>query len=464
MPEERGTATTESFALPDPGEGIHEAEIVEVKANEGQEISEGDPLFTIETDKATTDVEASFTGVIDSVEVKAGDVVKVGQVLVTYTRGESGTEGEQGAARSEDDEEENEPSEDGDAEKEDRAKDEKDEEEGADDGGRDTVAGGDGRRRRDPPVPAAPTTRRLARELDVDLREVEGSGPEGRVTDHDVRALAESAGSPKKKEQGEETSEKDDARPLRTETPPLPDFRQWGPVDEAPLQSVRRATAEHMTVAWAEIPHVTHTDVADITELETLRRELEGEVERRGGRLSLTVLAMKAVVAALKAFPRFNASLDPEAGTILLKRYHHLGVAVDSDRGLLVPVIRDVDRKSVSELAVELAELVRRTRDGEVSREELQGGTFTITNPGPIGGTGFTPIINHPEVAILGLARAAWEPTDVGDGDAPRIEPRLRLPLCLAFDHRVADGAEAARFTKRIVESLESGNRYLLDV
>jgi pyruvate dehydrogenase E2 component (dihydrolipoamide acetyltransferase) len=458
VPEERATATTESFELPDPGEGIHEAEIVEVKAKEGQEVSEGDPLFTIETDKATTDVEAPFTGTIESVKVEAGDIVEVGQVLVTYTKDENGSEDparSEDAERSEDDEggsEDDEGSEDEEEETQEEAK------------------GGDGAARRDPPIPAAPTTRRLARKLDVDLKDVDGSGPEGRVTDRDVRAFAETGEGREREEQGaekseeSETSEKDDARPLRPASPELPDFRRFGPVEEVLLKSVRRATAERMTVAWAEIPHVTHTDVADITELEALRRDLKGDVERRGGRLSLTVLVMKAAVAALKAFPRFNASLDPESGKVLLKRYHHLGVAVDSDRGLLVPVIRDVDRKSVSELAVELAELVQRTRDGEVSREELQGGTFTITNPGPIGGTGFTPIINHPEVAILGLARAAWEPTDVGDGETPRIEPRLRLPLCLAFDHRVADGAEAARFTKRIVDSLESGKRFLLDV
>jgi pyruvate dehydrogenase E2 component (dihydrolipoamide acetyltransferase) len=207
-----------------------------------------------------------------------------------------------------------------------------------------------------------------------------------------------------------------------------------------------------------------HQDVADITELEAFRRRHQEAVGQQGGKLSLTVLVMQAVVAVLKHFPRFNASLDPEAGEIILKHYYHIGVAVDTEQGLIVPVVRDVDRKSLTELAAELTELVERTRNGKVKREDLQGGTFTITNPGPIGGTAFTPLINYPEVAILGLARARLEPVMQGDLHNFTVVPRLHLPLHLAFDHRVNDGADAARFVRTIIDILSDPESFILNV
>jgi pyruvate dehydrogenase E2 component (dihydrolipoamide acetyltransferase) len=219
-----------------------------------------------------------------------------------------------------------------------------------------------------------------------------------------------------------------------------------------------------MSLAWSQIPHVMHQDVADITALEMFRRRHAAEVEQHGGKLSLTVLVMRAVVAALKQFPRFNASLDPEGGQLMLKQYYHMGVAVDTERGLIVPVVRDVDRKSMTELAVELTELVERVRHGKVNRDDLQGGTFTITNPGAIGGTTFTPIINYPEVAILGMARTRLEPVVQGDLDNFTIVPRLCLPLHLAFDHRVNDGADAARFMRTLMDTLRDPEAFLLRV
>jgi pyruvate dehydrogenase E2 component (dihydrolipoamide acetyltransferase) len=219
-----------------------------------------------------------------------------------------------------------------------------------------------------------------------------------------------------------------------------------------------------MALAWSQIPHVSHQDVADITELEAFRRKHLDEVIAQGGRLTLTVFAMKAAVVALKAHPRFNSSLDLHREEIVLKNYFHVGVAVDTERGLLVPVVRDVDHKSITELAVELPQLVERTRRGEARLEEMQGGTFTITNPGQLGGTGFAPIINYPEVAILGVAQARWQPVVRGEGEEAPVVPRFLLPLVLTFDHRVADGAEAARFTNTLIGMLEDPGRLLLSV
>jgi len=242
--------------------------------------------------------------------------------------------------------------------------------------------------------------------------------------------------------------------------PPLPRFEQWGPVERQPLRSVRQRIAERMALAWAVVPHVTHFDQADITDLERLRSQQQAQARESGGpEVTLTAFVIKAVVAALQAHPQFNASLDHEAGELVLKRYYHVGVAVDTGRGLIVPVLRDADKKGVVELAGELADLARRTREGKVELSELRGGTFTITNIGAIGGTGAMPLVNYPEAAILGLARAREVPV-VRDG---QVVVRRILPLSLSFDHRVADGADAARFVAHIVQSLEEPGRLLLD-
>jgi len=229
--------------------------------------------------------------------------------------------------------------------------------------------------------------------------------------------------------------------------PPLPDFERWGPVERQPLDGVRRKTAEQMSLAWGVVPHVTQHDLADVTDLEAFRRQQEG-----GPKLTVTVFAVKAAAIALRQFPQFNASLDLAGSQLVLKQYYHVGIAVDTDRGLLVPVLRDVDRKTIYELAQELAAVAERARQKKLQVEEMRGGTFTITNLGGIGGTGFSPIVNYPEVAILGLSRSRLQPV-VRDG---QIVPRLLLPLSLSYDHRVIDGADAARFARRIAELLEN--------
>ncbi|MFZ2446199.1 MAG: dihydrolipoamide acetyltransferase family protein, partial [Syntrophobacteraceae bacterium] len=320
------------------------------------------------------------------------------------------------------------------------------------------------------PVAAAPSTRRLARELGVDLRLVTPSGPGGRVTPEDVRAFAEGAKKPAppppkpapKEEQVEKAEAEAAEAPALEAAPPLPRFDRVGPVERIPLRSVRRATAKHVALSWSQIPHVSHMDTADITELEEFRRKHRKQVEDQGGALSLTVFVLKAAAFALKKFPRFNASLDMDAEEIILKHYYNIAVAVDTDRGLLVPVIRDVDCKSLMDLGIELKRLAEKTRQGKTSVEELSGGTFTITNIGPLGGASFNPIINYPQAAILGMAQARLQPVVIGDERGNEIVPRLILPLIITFDHRLLDGAEAARFLTSIIEALENPENLMM--
>lgn len=427
------------FKLQDPGEGIHEAEIVEVLVSEGDQVEEEQPILVIETDKATTEVPSPVTGVVEKINVKAGDVVEVGDLLIVFSKA-------------------------GDAEQEEEPRKTGVPPEGEKEAEREKKAEAE---EKDRPVPAAPSTRRLARELGVDLHSVPASGPGGRVTPEDVRAFAE---KPKK---GDELPEEEGAAPRkrlgekgrtpsRIEAPALPDFGQWGPVERTPLRSIRRATARRMALAWSQIPHVTHQDIADITDLEAFRLKHKNSIQEQGGTLTLTSFALKAAVAALKAHPRFNASLDMESEEIVLKQYYHIGVAVDTDRGLIVPVIRDVDCKSIVELSSELYTLAERTRNGDVNREDMEGGTFTITNVGPLGGTGFTPIINYPQVAILGLGRAALQPVVRGSMDRNEITPRLMIPLVLGFDHRIVDGADAARFMGTVIDVLEDPEQLMI--
>jgi pyruvate dehydrogenase E2 component (dihydrolipoamide acetyltransferase) len=294
------------------------------------------------------------------------------------------------------------------------------------------------------PAPAAPSVRRVARELGVDIHQVPGTGPGGRISVEDVKAYvkkAMSAGGPRAAA----------ALPGVPPQPELPDFARWGRIERAPMRAVRRKTAEHLSRAWTVVPHVTQHDRADITALEELRVRFGPRAEAAGGKLTITAIALKVVAAALRQFPRFNASVDLAREEIVYKHYVHVGVAVDTERGLLVPVIRDADTKSLVQLAAELAQAAERARSGKLTLEEMQGGCFTITNLGGIGGTSFTPIVNHPEVAILGLSRAALEPV-WKDGT---FVPRLMLPLSLSYDHRVIDGADGARFLRWVVEALE---------
>ncbi|HET8577691.1 MAG TPA: dihydrolipoamide acetyltransferase family protein [Methylomirabilota bacterium] len=419
------------FVLPDLGEGLTEAEIKAVLVKEGDVITEDAPLLEVETDKAQVEIPSPMSGRVEKIHVQPGQTVKVGAVLVTFADADGGgaRAAAPSAARAAA------PSAPAPAQAPPR------------------TAGG--------PVPATPATRRLARELGVDLSTVRGSGPGGRVTDDDVRSAAgkRPAVAPARTPARpvEPVGPAKPLAPVGLEPPPLPRFEQWGPIERQPLSHLRRTIADRMALSAALIPHVTHFDKADITDLNSWILRNVDEAKRRGITLTLTSFLLKAAALALKDHPQFNASLDPAAGEMILKRYCHLGIAVATDRGLIVPVIRDVDRKPVMQLAQELAALAERVRAGKATLDDLRGGSFTITNIGALGGTGAIPIINYPEVAILGVARGREEPV-VRDG---QIVPRMLLPLTLTFDHRVADGADGARFASDIIRRLEAPERLL---
>ena len=288
------------------------------------------------------------------------------------------------------------------------------------------------------PIPATPAVRRLAREIGVDMDAVSGTGPGGRILLDDVKATAK------------RLLQAPAAGALPT-APELPDFAQWGPIERTAMNAVRRTTATHLTAAWQSVPAVTQQDKADITELERLRKRFGPRAEAAGGKLTVTAILVKVIATALKVFPQFNASIDLQRAEVVYKRYYHIGIAVDTERGLLVPVIRDADRMNIVAISSALGELSARARGRKLMVSEMQGGTFTISNLGGIGGSHFTPIVNLPEVAILGVSRAAWEP--VWQDNA--FEPRLRLPLSLTYDHRLIDGADGIRFLRWVVEALE---------
>ena len=422
------------FALPDLGEGLTEAEIVKVLVNEGDVLTEDAPLLEVETDKATVEIPSPFAGRVARIHVRPGQSVKVGDVLVTFedaVGAEPGGGGGPAPANATVRSTAMAPS-------------------------SGSVAAG--------PVPATPATRRLARELGVELRAVRGTGPGGRIMDDDVKAAVGAAGRPGAAAGADGLAPERPAvaRPLAAvgvEPPALPRFEQWGPVERQPLSHLRRTIAERMTLSATLIPHVTHFDRADITELDAIIRRNVEPARERSLTLTLTSFLLKAAALALQEHPQFNASLDPAAGELIVKRYYHLGVAVAAERGLIVPVIRDVDGKPLVELQRELAALAQRVREGKATLEDLRGGTFTITNIGALGGTGAIPIINYPEVAILGVARGREEPV-VHEG---RIVPRMLLPISLTFDHRVADGADGARFAAAIVRRLERPEQLLLE-
>jgi len=440
-----------AFKLPDLGEGIHEGEIVEVFVTVGDKITEGDPLLEVETDKAVTAIPSPYSGTIHEVRIAAGDTVHVGDVLVVF----EGDDLESPAAEKA-------------ASDQKAATDRKPPVSHAVTGGEppandrqsaQSVSTAAGRR----PVPASPATRRLARELGVDLHAVQPTGPEGLVTAEDIRRYAENASSTAAA--GIEGGAGMSPASMPAAMPDLPDFSQWGPVDTEPLRSVRKATARQMALAWSQIPHVSNQDEVDVTDLEALRRRHAPQLAQDGGRLTMTVFAAKAAALALKRFPRFNASLDMANARIIYKRYCNVGIAVASPRGLIVPVLRGADRKSIRELASDFAGLVQRAREGQTPLEELQGGTFTITNAGAVGGGHFAPIINFPQVAILGLGRAVLKPVvRTGAGGEAEIVPRLMMPLVLSFDHRIADGADAIRFMQAMTACFEDPEVMLLSL
>jgi pyruvate dehydrogenase E2 component (dihydrolipoamide acetyltransferase) len=425
-----------AFKLPDLGEGVHEGEILAVHVSVGQEVKEGDIILEVETDKAAVEIPSPFSGTVAEIRVKAGDTVKVGDVMMTFSNGEA-------AEAVEVDKHEDMSTEAVDTEK---------------------VLSSAQAAERKGPVAASPATRRLARELGIDLHQVTPTGSGGLVTADDVRAFAEAG-----KEGGEAPATGEfvaaQAPTVAIPSPTLPDFTKWGPVERLPFRSLRRATGKQMVIAWTQIPHVTSQDQVDITKLEAFRQKHKAEIQAAGGRLTMTVFALKAVATALKTYPQFNATLDVEAGEIIIKNYFHIGVAVNTDNGLIVPVVRDVDRKSIKELSIELNDIVEQTRSRKIPLSDLQGGTFTITNAGAMGGGYFAPIINFPEVAILGMGQGRMQPAVIDKGNGEHeIAPRLIMPIVLCIDHRVLDGADAIKFLKVVIDSLKDPDELLISM
>jgi pyruvate dehydrogenase E2 component (dihydrolipoamide acetyltransferase) len=452
------------FKLPDLGEGIHEAQVVNVMVKEGETVTEDQPVLEVETDKAAVELPVPFAGVIEKLHVKTGDTITVGQVLLEVDDGSEAAETEAVAAATA-----AEPSAGG-------AQDFTVQVSGGEANGavsvavRQPAAVADSPLYGPGPVPAAPAVRRLARELDIDLRRVEGTGPGGRILRTDVEqhqqlrptGPAPASGSPAV---ATPVARAAPVAPGRTAYAPatgvdeaLPDFSQWGPIRRERIPQIRKAIARQMTRAWAAIPHVTHADEVDVTDLEAFRKEQGKVFAEQGAKLSLTAFILKAVAGALREFPKFNASFDEAASEIIYKDYVHIGVAVDTPRGLMVPVVRDVDRKGLVVISKELAAIAERARAFKIEIAEMRGGTFTITNVGALGGTLSTPLINWPEVAILGTGKLEEKPV-VREGE---IVVRKILPLFISFDHRVIDGADGARFVTAIAAFLENPLNLLL--
>jgi len=437
--------------LPDLGEGVEGGDIVQVRVSPGDMVQAEQTVVEIETDKAVLEVPCNVAGRVVDVLVKTGDKVKVGATLLTVDTDGKGESPAVGAAPVAAAASQAEPSPAAAKEPEKKAEARKPEKPPAQPkpSAKKAEPAAAAAEESDEPVPAGPATRRLARELGVDLRDVAAGRAGKRITEDDVKAFVR-----QRQERGAGEAHGGFAGVAVT----LPDFTQWGEVERVPFSSLQRKTAEHLWTGWAVAPHVTQFEMADITRLEALRRRFRETEQGKAVKLTVTAFVLKALVAALKEYPQFNASLDTQASDLVLKRYYHIGVAVDTEAGLIVPVIRDVDAKSVLSLAAEMNELAERTRKRKVGLDELRGGTFTVTNLGGIGGTAFTPIINYPEVAILGLARSRQEPGLVNG----QLANRLMLPLCLSYDHRVINGADGARFVRKLAGLLEDPEVLLL--
>lgn len=432
------TGNTE-FRLPELGENIESADVLKILISAGDTVSVDQPVLEIETDKATIEVPSTVSGVVSEILVKEGAKAKVGEVVFRVS----------GRAAAPETQEVHKTAPVIEAPKEIIPE---------------TVKT-DSFKTEEPkkfvPIdtqpailtdaaPAAPSARRFARELGVDINKVPGTGPRGRISIDDIKSYVKKINLGKKEEK---------PSGIGIMHQPLPDFSKFGPIERKPMSNIRTKTAEHLSYAWATIPHVTQFDKADITDLETVRKLFAPKFEAKGAKLTVTAILIKIIAHALQKFPQFNASVDMENKEIIYKSYFNIGVAVDTDRGLIVPVINDADKKNITEISLNLAEISEKARLRKVGPEDLQGGCFTISNLGGIGGTYFTPIVNSPEVAILGVSRGVYEPV-YKNGE---FVPRLMLPLSLSYDHRIIDGADAIRFLRWVIEALEQPMKILIE-
>jgi pyruvate dehydrogenase E2 component (dihydrolipoyllysine-residue acetyltransferase) len=460
--------------LPELGENIESGNVVKLLVSVGQKIDQDQPVLELETDKATIEVPSPIAGTVQQILVQEGAKAQVGQAVITVEEGAEAKPApkkkeSKKAAKAETTKQAEEPRQ----QKEDTAAAKKSDiepavsEEPAQSSTateetpaklQSTQETAEKEEEKEPEievheatvyhpssapaskvVAASPSVRRIAREIGIDIADVAGSGSGGRITVEDVKDFAR------------QLHRGGTAAPGKASAAPgLPDFARWGQIDRQPMSNIREKTAERMAIAWSNVPQVTQYDRADISRLEEYRKNFSEKAESSGGKLTVTAVLLKVIASALKNFPQFNASIDMQGRTIIYKKYYHIGVAIDTDRGLLVPVIRDVDRKNIIQLSVELTHVAERARSRKLTLEEMQGGTFTITNLGGIGGTNFSPIVNYPEVAILGISRSSIEPI-LQNG---KFEPRTMLPLSLSYDHRLIDGADAARFLRWVCEAV----------
>jgi pyruvate dehydrogenase E2 component (dihydrolipoamide acetyltransferase) len=464
------------FILPNLGENVPEGDVLQVLVKPGDRLAKDQAVLELETDKATLEVPSNVEGVVKEVKVKVGDKVKTGQVILTVDGASEAAPASDRKAASPPPEKKAAPEKPATAEKVGASAPTQKQEEGEAEEetprAAEPAAKEDARKRAPvvdfrgrqapaaPPVaattipsvpstasaPAAPSVRRVAREIGVDITQVTGTGPNGRITEEDVKTFARQILSSLG---GGALAPTPAGRPGGG--PALPDFSKWGEVERKTMTGVRRKTAEHLAHAWSQIPHVTQFDKADMTVLEEIRPKYAAEAERGGGKLTVTAILTKIVATALRRFPHFNSSIDMATESIIYKKYVHIGIAVDTEHGLLVPVVRNADQKNILQISVEIQQLAEKAKARKLSIDEMSGGSMSITNLGGIGGTSFTPIVNWPEVAILGVSRGVQEPVFKNGV----IEPRQMLPLSLSYDHRVIDGADAIRFLRWVVEAIE---------
>lgn len=462
--------------IPQISEGVETATISEILVSKGDKIKKDQAVIAVETDKASTEIPSTFSGTVKEIKVSEGDEVSVGDVIIILEEGEEASddekeekeasegkengkkeekqektseekekketkekekkenseekkEGEEKSAEQEDEDESKDDSKDEAKDEEKKKLSEKSEKDKAED------------KKSSKEVYASPGVRRLARELGVNIQEIEGSGDSGRITEKDVKNHKEGGG--KKSGAGQ---------------PELPDFSKWGAVETKPLNNIKKITAENVLQSWQSIPHVFQFGEADISGIESYIEDHKEKVEEAGGKLTLTAILTKVVATALHKFPMFNASIDMEKEEMILKKYVNINIAVATEKGLLIPVIKNADQKSIKDLSVEITEIAQKARDQKLSKEDMEGGNFSISNLGGIGGTNFTPIVYHPQVAILGVSRASIKPVYIDDN----FEPRSILPLSLSYDHRLIDGADGASFMNWMVKALEDPYEALL--
>ncbi|MFQ5629402.1 MAG: 2-oxo acid dehydrogenase subunit E2 [bacterium] len=435
----------QEFRLPDLGEGIEGGEVVQVHLKKGDSVAVDQVILELETDKATIEVPSPFGGTVKDIHVKEGQQAQVGQLILTVEARAIEKDLPKEIPLPVDDAQSRAPAmspatKPAEAEKESLP---------ATATATATVPPHLGLAKSPPDrpkklAPASPTVRRFAREIGIDINQVPGTGPGGRISVEDVKRYSRDRNARRTQSTGA-------GLVIGQFAPPLPDFEKWGAVEREKMSNIRKSTAAAMAQAWNTIPHVTQHDKADITDLEKLRKSFAPQAEVFGTKLTVTAILIKIAASALKRFPKFNSSIDVAGNQVIFKKYFNIGVAVDTERGLLVPVVKNAEQKNILEIAAEVSTLAEKARNKKLTIDEMQGATFTITNLGGIGGTSFTPIVNWPEVAILGVSRGQKEPVLV-EGE---YQPRLMLPLSLSYDHRIIDGADAARFVRWICTALE---------